>query len=187
MKHTKQLKSMLSIIVMLVVNLIGMTLYAQKAQQQISNSTNKDISNTHHQDKNTIGTYIGEQTITPLASAIMIQPFGVHRDLVYHIKVFHSSIILRPTKDTDVRAVFDAKVLFAAKKNGFGYVVILEHANQLRSIYVGLDHIEPTIKKGVLLKKASKIGEVSHELRFQVVQDGKYIDPVSFFLQNTYR
>lgn len=183
MKHKKQFKSLLSGIVVLLLKLTVTMLYAQEAQQHISNSKNEHIISAHIQDKNTIGNYIGGQTITPLTSAIMIRPFGVHTDLVYHIKVFHNSIILKPTKDTDVRAVFDGKVLFAGKKNGFGYVVILEHTNQLRTIYIGLEHINSTIRKGVLVKEASKIGEVSHELNFQVVQDSKYIDPISIFLK----
>ena len=184
----KEFKKILSLIVVLSLYMINTLLYAQGIKQEILANEPKQVKpkvmyTTHIKDTNNIGTYRGKQTIVPLMSAVMIQSFGVHRDPIYHIKIFYNALTLKPTKYKNVQAVFDGKVLFAGKKSGLGYVVILKHSNNILTIYARLDHIAFNVKPGVLVKKASSIGLVSHTLLFQVVQDNKYINPMSIFIK----
>ncbi|WP_051420592.1 murein hydrolase activator EnvC family protein [Helicobacter pametensis] len=123
--------------------------------------------------------YRGKKTIAPLDAYTLDQKFGTYFDPVYKIKVFNESVILTPKRaNSNVRNVLDGKVVFAKETPVLKKVVIIEHANQMHTIYAYLDKIAPTIRPGLRIKRGYIIGKVSERLGFEVTQKDKHIDPL---------
>ena len=127
--------------------------------------------------------YKGERTISPLESAVIVRPFGIHKDLEYGIEVFNESVTLKPSQSKEVKVVFNGKMLFAGKIRGLGKVVIFKHKNGLHTVYAGFKRIAADLKPGVSVSKGATIGKVSKRLIFQVLQNELYIDPMEIFLE----
>ncbi|ANV98724.1 hypothetical protein BBW65_01595 [Helicobacter enhydrae] len=126
--------------------------------------------------------YYGKTTIAPLEKYEIEQKFGAYFDPVYQIKVFNESVIMTPKHSgANVRSVLGGKVVFAKDTPVLKKVVIIEHANQLHTIYAYLDKIAPTIRPGLRIKKGYVIGKVDNKLGFEVTQKDKHIDPLELF------
>lgn len=123
--------------------------------------------------------YSGKKTIAPLDAYEIEQQFGTYFDPVYKIKVFNESLILSPKyQNSNVKNVLDGKVVFAKDTPVLKKVVIVEHANQMHTIYAHLDKIAPTIRPGLRIKRGYIIGKVSERLGFEVTQKDKHINPL---------
>lgn len=150
-------------------NIANQNLQAPIEVKQVANSY-QDISTTK---------YKGQKTIAPLESYSVEQKFGPYFDPVYKLKVFNESVTLvSKTPDALVRNIMDGKVVYAKEVPMLKKVVIIEHPNQLHTIYSQLDKIAPTIKPGLKIKKGYVIGRVHRKLGFEVTQKDKHIDPL---------
>lgn len=126
--------------------------------------------------------YNGKKTIAPLEGYTVINRFGPYFDPVYNIKIFNESVTLKPkSSDAQVRSVLGGVVVFARKTAVMDQVVIIEHPNNLHTIYGYLSKIAPTIKQGVTVKEGYVIGRVDDRLMFEVTQKNRYIDPLELF------
>lgn len=123
--------------------------------------------------------YRGKKTIAPLDSYKVDQKFGTYFDPVYKIKVFNESVILASKQqNAKVKSVLDGKIVFAKDTPMLKKVIIIEHANQMHTIYAYLDKIAPTIRPGLRVKRGEVIGRVRDKLSFEVTQKDKHIDPL---------
>lgn len=126
--------------------------------------------------------YKGKKTISPLAAYQVINKFGPYFDPVYNIKIFNESVTLKPqTTDAKVRNVMDGVVVFARKTSVMNKVVIIEHKNNLHTIYGYLSKIAPTIKPGITVKEGYVVGRVDEKLMFEVTRKNRYINPLELF------
>ena len=129
--------------------------------------------------KHAIGRYRGPKTISPVGKAKLVKKFGVYTDPVYKIKIFNESITLKPyKKNAKVKNVLNGKIVFARDTPVLGKVVIVEHKNNLHTIYAKMDKIAPTVKEGKRIKKGYIIGRVEKELMFEVTQKNRHINPL---------
>ncbi|WP_456451058.1 murein hydrolase activator EnvC family protein [Hydrogenimonas sp.] len=129
--------------------------------------------------KHAIGRYRGPKTISPVGRAKVVKKFGPYIDPVYKIKIFNESITLQPyKKNAKVKNVLNGRVVFAKKTPMLGKVVIIEHKNNLHTIYAKMDKIAPTIREGKKIKKGYVIGRVEKELMFEVTQKNRHINPL---------
>ena len=130
-----------------------------------------------------ITTYRGARTIAPLRNYRVLKEFGKHRDRLYNTELFEESITLSPTtKDRRVRSVFDGVVAFVKQNhNLFGNVIIIKHSNSIATVYAHLSQISSSIYKGKRLSKGDVIAISGNSLKFQVLQNGKYVNPRSIF------
>lgn len=100
----------------------------------------------------------------------------------------HLGIDIRAAIGTRVKAVLDGKVKKAYHDKLWGYVIILEHGNGLETKYSNLKTLE-MVKEGVqviqgdhisLVGKSADIEMLMEDhLHFEVIKDGKVIDPRS--------
>lgn len=176
----------------------------KKEETQIANTTNKDkiatetksiqkpslkepikssdgfdvrqIANSYHDISTT--KYKGAKTIAPLDNFSIEKRFGPYFDPVYKMKVFNESVTLIPKGDDKVKSVLDGKVVFAKDTPILKRVVIIEHKNNMHTIYAQLDKIAPTIKPGRTVKKGYTVGRVDNALKFEVTLKDKHIDPL---------
>lgn len=158
----------------------------QKAESQKSNLAIKDHKvpsdvkkfGSSYRQVSTVS-YNGKKTIAPLDTYEIEQQFGTYFDPVYKIRVFNESLILSPKyQNSNVKNVLDGKVVFAKDTPVLKKVVIVEHANQMHTIYAHLDKIAPTIRPGLRIKRGYIIGKVSEKLGFEVTQKDKHINPL---------
>lgn len=141
----------------------------------------KQVANSYQNISTT--KYKGQRTISPISSYKVEQKFGPYFDPVYKLKVFNESVTLvSNVKNALVRNIFDGKVVYAKEVPILKKVVIIEHPNQMHTIYSQLDKIAPTIKPGLKIKKGYVIGRVDSRLGFEVTQKDKHIDPMEMIL-----
>ena len=129
--------------------------------------------------KHAIGRYRGPKTISPVGRAKLVKKFGVYTDPVYKIKIFNESVTLKPyKKNAKVKSVLNGRIVFAKDTPVLGKVVIVEHKNNLHTIYAKMDKIAPTVREGKKIKKGYIIGRVKKELMFEVTQKNRHINPL---------
>lgn len=126
--------------------------------------------------------YTGAKTIAPFTPYEITKKYGAYTDPIYGIKVFNESINLKPSKgDEKVSVVFNGKVIYADKTPVLNNIVIVEHDNELHTIYANLSQIAPDIKKGAKIKKGTIIGRVNDELVFEATEQSFHINPITLF------
>jgi len=123
--------------------------------------------------------YRGKRTIAPLKKYKVLKKYGSYVDPVYNIKIFNESVSLEPkNKDAKVRNVLNGKVILAKSNPMLNNIVIIEHANEMHTIYANLEKIAPTIKKGKRVKKGAVIGRINKALMFEVTKKNYHINPL---------
>jgi peptidoglycan hydrolase-like protein with peptidoglycan-binding domain len=97
---------------------------------------------------------------------------------------FHAGIDIPASKGTPVGAAAAGRVVFAAVGEGFGKLVVLEHAHGVRTRYAHLSRI--TVRVGEYVKAHSTVGLVGAtgeatgpHLHFEVLVRGANVDPLS--------
>lgn len=136
----------------------------------------RQVASSYHNISTT--KYKGTKTIAPLDNFKIDKRFGPYYDPVYKMKVFNESITLISTGDDKVKSVLDGKVIFAKDTPILKKVIIIEHQNNMHTIYAQLDKIAPTIKPGSIVKKGYTIGRINNALKFEVTLKDKHIDPL---------
>jgi murein DD-endopeptidase MepM/ murein hydrolase activator NlpD len=104
----------------------------------------------------------------------------------YSVKDKHYAIDIVVAKDTPIKSAADGTVIFAQWTTDTGYVIILEHANNLLSVYKHnasiLKEQGDLVKAGEVIATAGNTGELTTgpHLHFELWSDGYPIDPTNF-------
>ena len=125
--------------------------------------------------------YKGKKVRAPLDDKpiSVTKEFGPYTDPIYNIKIHNDSVTLKPTgNDALVRSVLPGKVIYADSLKLLGKVVIVEHKNNMHTIYRNLESIAPNIRVDHSLKERESIGRINKELVFEVTKDGLPINPL---------
>lgn len=125
----KELKNKEQVLNNLLDNLLKSTINTNIEQY----NNNKNINNIY---------------ILPIQSSIKIN-FGEKQD-----GVINKGILFKFIEHTNVISIDDGKVVYVGNLNNLGNVVIIQHANNIVSIYCG---IIPSIKPGINIKKGQII------------------------------
>lgn len=104
----------------------------------------------------------------------------------YDITMQHYAVDIAVSKGTPVKAIAKGRVLLASWTSDSGYVIIIDHGNQLLSVYKHNGSL--TKKQGDLVEaqeviaKSGSSGEFSSgpHLHFELWNDGNAIDPTNF-------
>ena len=97
----------------------------------------------------------------------------------------HTGIDLPAPKGTPVKAAGDGVVLYAGWIRGYGQIVILDHGNQMSTVYAHLSAI--TVQEGAKVSAGSTVGRVGSSgvatathLHFEVRIGGTAKNPVDY-------
>jgi murein DD-endopeptidase MepM/ murein hydrolase activator NlpD len=144
-------------------------------------NSNKNVSKKRRRVR-----YRGRKTISPLPNSKLIKKYGVYIDPVYKFKIFNKSITLKaPYKGAKVRSVLPGEVVFAEDSGKMlGKVVIIEHKNNIHTIYAKLSRLAPGIKVGKRVSKGTVIGKVNSSLIFEVTKNNRHINPLKLIKLN---
>ena len=126
----------------------------------------------------------GGQLSWPLQGQIS-SSFGMRVHPVFRTKIMHTGIDIRAPRGTPVRAAGPGEVLFAGWLRGYGQIVIIDHGNNLSSVYAHLSSI--SAGEGSAVKKGQTIGSVGStgtatgaHLHFEVRVNGDARDPMKY-------
>ena len=98
----------------------------------------------------------------------------------------HYAIDIVTSKDAPVKSAADGTVIFSEWTTQTGYVIIIEHSNNLISVYKHNSQLSKEqgtlVKAGEVIATAGNTGELSTgpHLHFELWSDGYPIDPTNF-------
>jgi murein DD-endopeptidase MepM/ murein hydrolase activator NlpD len=104
----------------------------------------------------------------------------------YDPKLKHFAIDVVTEKDAPVKAVADATVIFAEWTSNTGYVILLDHGNNLISVYKHNSFLSKEqgdlVKAGEVIAIAGNTGDITTgpHLHFELWSDGYPINPTNF-------
>lgn len=152
---------------------------AKKAEANVRRAATK-TPKTLSSPSSPTAKYTGGKIASPLKGSRLIKKFGTYIDPIYKFKIFNKSVTLKaPHSGSKVRSVLPGKVVFAENSGGMlGKVVIVEHANNMHTIYAKLSRLAPGIHVGKQLVKSAVIGKVDKSLMFEVTKNNKHINPM---------
>lgn len=117
----------------------------------------------------------------PVTGSIVI-PYGQQLDPLFNLPVFRSGIHIKTIPNSQIRAVYEGKVVFADHFKGFGQLIILNHGGGYHTLYGNLSRLFS--HNGAIIKERQVIGETgesqligAHGLYFEIRYKGKALNP----------
>lgn len=112
--------------------------------------------------------------------------FGSEVHPIFGIKIPHNGITYDVKSGTEVKSIFDGKVIYNKRFKGYGNLVIIDHGSGIVSFYAHLlkplvnldDKISKNQKIGLSGESGSLEGEI---LFFEILEDSKPSDPMVWF------
>lgn len=117
----------------------------------------------------------------PVVGTIAL-PYGSQTDPIFNLPVFRSGIHIKTAPNSDVRSVYEGKVVFAESFKGYGQLVIVSHGGGYHTLYGNLARIFS--QNGAIIKERQTIGEIGESqllgttaLYFEIRYKGKPLNP----------
>jgi len=122
---------------------------------------------------------------TPIKTGRISSGFGMRTHPIYKVQRMHNGIDIAASKGTPLYASADGLVSFAAKKGGYGNMVVIDHADGFQTFYGQLSKIkvkqEEQVKRGQLIGLVGMSGlSTAPHLHYELHKNGKPIDPASY-------
>ncbi len=163
-------------------------LQSQKEIQQTVMALMRKKRDEESRDKGRSAQYTylpsGGQLSWPVQGQIT-STFGSRVHPVFKTKMMHTGMDIRAPRGTPVRAAGPGEVLFAGWLRGYGQVIIIDHGNNLSSVYAHLSTM--SVRESSAVKKGQTIGAVGStgtatgaHLHFEVRVGGDARDPMRY-------
>lgn len=137
-----------------------------------------------------------EQGFTIPVNGSIISPFSI--DALVFSKTLedwriHTGIDIKASAGSVVKAASNGRIEDIYFDEMMGQTIVLSHSENIKSIYSNLDS-EISVKKGTTVKKGDIIGKIGKtsvcesgeqdHLHFEIIKNGKQIDPYSLIKNN---
>ncbi len=139
----------------------------------------------HPQAIEPIPTFTLNDLLAPITGDV-ITPFGWHFHPVFKDWRFHRGIDIQAVSGTPVCAVWAGKVVEIKEDDYLGTVLVVDHSNDLKTIYGHLEKINMTV--GNRVKKGDQLGTVAQtdlsakaHLHFELHHKGVALDPGPYY------
>lgn len=121
----------------------------------------------------------------PITQGWLSSHFGTRTDPINGKRAFHSGMDFAGKKGSDVIAVAAGVVTYAADRYGYGMLVEINHGGGYATRYGHNDEVlvevGDTVKKGQVIAKMGSSGRsTGPHVHFEVLQDGKTVDPQKY-------
>lgn len=117
----------------------------------------------------------------PVTGSIVI-PYGQQTDPLFNLPVFRSGIHIKTAPNSQIKAVYEGKIVFAEQFKGFGQLIIIDHGGGYHTLYGNLSRLFS--QNGAIIKERQVIGEAgesqligAHGLYFEIRFKGKALNP----------
>ena len=126
------------------------------------------------------------ESATSVKNFVFFPPLKGQVSEGFDSKIKHYAVDIAVSKNTPVKAVADGRVVLASWTSDSGFVIIIDHGNQMLSVYK--HNAALTKEQGDLVKaqeviaRSGSSGELSTgpHLHFELWNDGNPIDPSTF-------
>lgn len=130
-------------------------------------------------------TIAGTPSIWPTKSRRITSGFGYRQDPMHGRAAFHAGLDIGGKLGDPVYAAAEGKVIEAGSQPTRGNYIVIHHGNQLETWYMHLQSllvdVNDNVSKGDHIAKLGNTGRsTGAHLHFQVLQQGKPIDPFPF-------
>ncbi len=146
-----------------------------------------------HVKKSDIPVLVNLPSIAPVNNLLadnLVSGFGVRINPFHKGNYHHDGIDIALTKGTEVLSAGNGRVSYFSSSNleaGFGNYIEIDHGNGVLTRYSHLEKI--SVKWGQKIKKGQVIGlsgssggSVAPHLHYEVIKNGKNLDPLSFMV-----
>ena len=126
------------------------------------------------------------ESATSSANFVLFPPVNGTISQTYNVDEKHYAVDVVVAKDTPIKTTADGTIIFAEWTAETGYVVIIEHSQNLISVYKHNASITKTqgdlVKAGEVIATAGNTGELTTgpHLHFELWRDGYPINPTNF-------
>lgn len=134
--------------------------------------------------------YIPNGKPIQLPQFVVTSNYGNREHPVLGVEKIHHGIDIRASIGSPVLSTANGIVSFSGVKNGYGNVIIVDHAYGFQTIYAHLD--ERLIAAGSFVKKGDRIAKSGNtgrssapHLHYEVVLKNQSLDPVNFIHWNS--
>lgn len=112
-------------------------------------------------------------------------PFGYRRNPFTGRTEFHGGLDLRAPHGTNILAAEAGVVIASGSVTGFGNRIIIEHGNDVQTLYAHnsaiLVEVGQAVARGEVIARAGRTGRATgSHLHFELIVDGERIDPSPF-------
>jgi len=112
--------------------------------------------------------------------------YGMRYHPILKKNKMHTGIDIPAQAGTDILAANDGKVIVASWQTGYGNTVIIDHGGGIATLYSHCSKIlvkeGQTVKRGEVIAKVGSTGwSTGPHLHFEVIKDGKTVDPMTYF------
>ena len=121
----------------------------------------------------------------PVAGKI-IRNYGVYEHPVWHTKTFNNGISIAANPGSPVRVIADGTVAFAGNLKGYGNMIIIEHGQDVFSVYGLCGSL--TMKVGAKVRRGDAIASVgivetdTPSLYFEIRSRGQTVNPTKWII-----
>lgn len=123
----------------------------------------------------------------PTASRQVTSPFGMRHHPIYRLPRMHQGIDI--SGGGSILATESGKVSFVGSRGGYGYTILIDHDNGLRTLYAHLVNQSALVSVGDRVNRGQPIGVMGTtgnstgiHLHFEVHVKNKAVDPL-FYLE----
>ena len=120
----------------------------------------------------------------PVNGTVTMQ-YGSRVHPTFKTKIFNSGIDIKASSGTPVKAAGAGEVLYQGWLRGFGQVIIIDHGDNLSTVYAHLGGA--SVREGVSVKAGTVIGRVGNSgtnseygLHFEVRKNGSAVNPMNY-------
>ena len=123
----------------------------------------------------------------------VVSGFGYRYHPILHYRRLHSGIDMTAPKGTPISATGDGVVRIAGRSSegysGYGIVALVDHGYGFQTLYAHMQSVK--VRVGQKVKRGEQIGTVGssgmssgNHLHYEVIQNGKKVDPVYYFFND---
>ena len=126
--------------------------------------------------------------LLPPVKGRFLNLFGRVKDNRYNTYIVYNGVNISSRKGTAVRNVFNGKVLYTGKLDGYGNIVIIGHGKDYHSLYGHLDDIITMVGKlvlpGQIIGRSGDTGSIIGEsLYFEIRHKGLPVEPTAWLIK----
>jgi len=160
-------------------------------QESISTGIREKVSNPSRSENSGVFTLARKTDFYPAAKPLrpvngaVTSDFGWRRDPFSGRPSFHRGIDLRAPIGTEVQSSLKGVVVYSGRKQGYGNLLRIRHANGIETAYAHLSEIlvgkDQQVQAGQLVALSGSEGRsTGPHLHFEVLKNGRHIDPTLF-------
>ena len=126
------------------------------------------------------------ESATAVKNFVFLPPLEGVISSGYNVNIQHYAVDIAVSVGTPVKAVADGRVVLASWTSDSGFVVIIDHGNQMLSVYKHNEVLTKEqgdfVKSQEVIARSGSSGELSTgpHLHFELWSDGNPIDPTNF-------